>query len=165
MLYNVLQMETYNQKGVQIVYYPVVLSGVDKLFGESNNKVIMRRFDTMAYYDLPDEGRNVGIMGIMGTDNFPIHISKLHYDFVSTYDSLGTSGIYPAYSPKIGDIIFSKYNHQFYRVNMVKFEEEIFLQGKHTWTLFLENFRDNHYLVSEEIRALNDDYIFDVICD
>jgi hypothetical protein len=31
-LYRVLEMETYNQKGVQIVYYPVTLSATDALF-------------------------------------------------------------------------------------------------------------------------------------
>ena len=160
-LYDYLEMEGYNKFGVQMTYYTVNISA-DPLFGESNLKVISRRFDYMAYYELPNEGRNVSVLGIVGTDNFKIYVNMTHYNFVSTYDSLGTSGIYPAYLPKIGDLIYAKYNKQFYRINMVKKEDNIFLQGKHTYTFFLENFRDQNYLIGPEIKQLQSDPIFDV---
>lgn len=160
-LYDVLEMEGYNKYGVQMVYYPVGISA-DPLFGESNTKVISRKFDYMAYYELPNEGRNISILGIVGTDNFKIFINIVHYDFVSTFDSFGISGVYPSYLPKIGDLVFAKYNHQFYRINMVKKEDNIFLQGKHTYTFFLDNFRDQNYLIGGELRNLRTDPIFDI---
>lgn len=155
-LYRVLEMETYNQKGVQIVYYPVTLSATDALFGETNLQVLTRKFDSMSYYELPNEGRDVGMLGIVGNDNFKLFISIIHFDYVSTYDSFGVAGKYPSYNPKIGDIIFAKYNRQFYRVNMVKLEDDIFLQGKHTYTIFLENFRDKSYFISGELSTIVD---------
>ena len=158
-LYEVLQMEGFNERGVQMVYYPVDLVNPDTLFGETNNLVISRRFDYMAYYELPNEGRNVGILGIVGTDNFPIYVSKLHYDFVSTYDSYGTSAVYPTYLPKIGDLVYTKYNQQFYRINMVKLEDVIFLQGKHTYTFYLENFRNKNYTLGPAFDNLPNDPI------
>jgi len=88
----------------------------------------------------------------------------MHYDFVSQYNSSGTSASYPTYSPKIGDIVYAKYNQTFYKVNMVKMEDEIFLQGKHTYTLFLEVFKDKAYSISQELQDLDDDPIFDVVC-
>lgn len=162
-LYDVLQMESYNKYGVQMRYYTLNISDTDPLFGETNNLILERAFDYMAYYELPNEGRNVGLMGIIGTDNFPIYISKLHYDFVSQFDSSGTSGVYPTYEPKIGDLVYAKYNRQFYRINMVKLEDEIFLQGKHTYTLFLENFRDKGYTLGPELSGISNDPIQSII--
>ncbi len=162
-LYEVLQMEGFNKYGVQMRYYVLDISNPDILFGESNNLKLTRAFDYMAYYELPNEGRLIGIAGINLTDNFPIYISKLHYDFVSQYNSSGTSGVYPTYEPKIGDIVYAKYNKQFYRVNMVKQEDVIFLQGKHTYTLFLENFKDKGYTLSPELSAITNDPIQSII--
>jgi hypothetical protein len=39
---------------------------------------------------------------------------------------------------------------------MVKAEDNIFLQGKHTWTLQLIEFKNKGYLVSEELFNLGD---------
>lgn len=164
-LYDYLELEAYNKFGVQMVYYPVILSGTDPLFGEASNLVISRKFDYMAYYELPDESRTIGIFGITSTDNFKIFVNFIHYNFVSTFDISGiTSGTYPTYLPKIGDLVYAKYNKQFYRINMVKLEDDIFLQGKHTYTFFLENFREKGYILSPEMEALDDDPIFDVVC-
>ncbi len=164
LLYDVLEMEAYNKFGVQMRYYTLDMSNSDPLFGENNNLLLTRAFDYMAYYDLPSENKSVGLLGIIGVDNFPIYINKMHYDFVSQYNSSGTSASYPTYSPKIGDIVYAKYNQTFYKVNMVKMEDEIFLQGKHTYTLFLEVFKDKAYSISQELQDLDDDPIFDVVC-
>lgn len=158
-LYEVLQMEGFNERGVQMIYYPVDLVNPDTLFGETNNLILNRRFDYMAYYELPKEGRNVGILGIVGSDNFQIYVSKMHYDFVSTYDSSGTSAVFPTYLPKIGDLVYAKYNQQFYRINMVKLEDVIFLQGKHTYTFYLENFRNKNYTLGPALQGLPNDPI------
>jgi hypothetical protein len=47
---------------------------------------------------------------------------------------------------------------------MVKMEDDIFLQGKHTYTFFLENFREKGYILSSEMKSLVDDPIFSVVC-
>lgn len=165
-LYDYLELEAYNKFGVQMVYYPVILSGTDPLFGEASNLVISRKFEYMAYYELPDESRTIGIFGITSTDNFKIFVNFIHYNFVSTFDISGTSaGTYPTYLPKIGDLVYAKYNKQFYRINMVKLEDDIFLQGKHTYTFFLENFREKSYTISSELRAIADDPINTLIGD
>lgn len=162
-LYDVLEMEAYNKFGVQMRYYVLDMTNPDILFGENNNLILTRAFDYMAYYELPNEGRTVGLMGIIGTDNFPIYISIIHYNYVSQFDSSGTSGIYPTYEPKIGDIVYAKYNKQFYRINMVKREDDIFLQGKHTYTLFLENFKDKGYILGTELSGLSNDPIQTIV--
>lgn len=153
-LYEVLQMEAFNNYGVQMVYYPVTTSA-DKIFGEDNNRVIARRFEFMSYYELSPENKRLGIMGITGEDDFPIYISITHFNYVSTFDSFGTSGIYALYTPHIGDIIFSKYNHEFYVVKMVRAEDNIFLQGKHTYTIQLELYKNKSYRYSEELKQAN----------
>lgn len=160
-LYDVLEMEGYNKFGVQMTYYPVNISA-DPLYQENNTKVITRKFDYMGYYELPNESRNISILGIVGTDNFKIFTNYIHFNFVSTFDSFETSGVYPSYLPKIGDLVFAKYNHQFYRINMVKKEDNIHLQGKHTYTFFVDNFRDQNYLVDGELKTLKNDVIFDI---
>lgn len=153
-LYEVLHMESFNHMGVQLVYYPVSISA-DKLFGEDNSRVVERRFDFMARYDLPNESRNVSTIGIAGLDNFPIYISIMHFDFVSRFDSFGTSGAYETYTPKIGDLIYAKYNKTFYNILNVKAEENIFLQGKHTYTFILDVYKNKNYLYSDEIKKAN----------
>lgn len=153
-LYEVLQMEAFNNYGVQMVYYPISLSA-DKLFGEQNAKMITRRFDFMSYYELPDEGKKVSVIGITGEDNFPVFISITHFNYASTFDSFGTSGVYDLYVPKIGDIVFSKYNHEFYNVVMVRAEDNLFLQGKHTYTIQLDLYKNKSYRYSDELKQAN----------
>lgn len=153
-LYEVLQMEAYNHFGVQMVYYPVSVDA-DRLFGEDNARIIQRRFDFMGYYELPNEGHKVSVMGITGEDNFPIYISITHFNFVSKYDSFGTPNVNSLYVPKIGDIIHSKYNKDFYVIVMVKTEDNIFLQGKHTYTVQVENYKNKTYRYSDEIKQAN----------
>lgn len=163
-LYDYVELEAYNKFGVQMVYYPITFSATDSLFGESNVQIISRKFDYMAYYELPDESRSIGVFGIVPTDNFKIFVNIVHYDYVSTFDISGNAEVYPTYLPKIGDIVYAKYNKQFYRIKMVKMEDDIFLQGKHTYTFFLENFREKGYILSPEMESLDDDPIFDVVC-
>lgn len=160
-LYSVLQMEGWNQRGVQMLYYPVSISA-DYLFGEDNDRVILRRFEYIAYYDdpsLPKEDKMFNLMGIPGMDQFMIHINKYHFTYNSQFDSFGTSGVYPEYYPKIGDIVKAKYNNQYYEIVMVKEEDEIFLQSKHSWKVFLINYKNKGYLLSDEITATNDDIV------
>ena len=153
-LYEVLQMEAFNNFGVQMVYYPISISA-DRIFGEDNTRTIIRRFDFMSYYELPEETKKVSIMGITGEDDFPVYISITHFNYVSTFDSYGTSGVYSLYTPRIGDIVFSKYNHEFYVIKMVRAEDNIFLQGKHTYTLQLELYKNKSYRYSDEVKQAN----------
>jgi hypothetical protein len=145
-------------------YYPVSISA-DKIFGEDNARVVERRFDFMSYYELPTENRNLGIMGITVTDNFPIFVSIMHFNYVSrcnvsgTYDDIRYT--FPVI-PKIGDVVYAKYNNTLYIITMVKTELHLFLQGKHTYTIQLEVFRDKGYLFSSEFDNIPDDPFFNV---
>lgn len=149
-LYDVLQMEGFNHHAVPMRYYTVSISA-DKLYGEDNARIIQRAFDYNAHYELPKEEKMFSSLGTIVIDNFPIYISMIHFAVASQYNSSGTSGIYPSYAPKIGDIVYAKYNDKFYEVNMVKEEDVIFLQGKHTWTLQLIEFKNKGYLISPEL--------------
>jgi hypothetical protein len=153
-LYEVLQMEAFNNFGVQMVYYPISISA-DKVFGEDNARVIMRRFDFMSYYELPEETKKVSIMGITGEDSIVAYVSVTHFNYVSKFDSFGTSGVYPLYVPKIGDIVSAKYNKEYYVIKMVRAEDNIFLQGKHTYTLQLELYKNKSYRYSDELKQAN----------
>lgn len=153
-LYEVLQMESFNHNGVQMVYYPVT-NVSDKLFGEDNNQTVVRRFDFMCRYELPNEGRNVGVIGITTLDNFPIYVSIMHFNYASTFDSFGLEKVNEKYIPKIGDLLYAKYNKTVYRITMVKAEDNIFLQGKHTYTFQVEVFKDKEYNFSSEIKDAN----------
>lgn len=163
-LYEVLQMELYNNKGVPMYYYPVSINS-DKVFGEDNSRVVQRRFDFMAYYELPAEVRQTGIMGISYTDNFPIYISIMHFNHVSRCNVSGTytPDFYTIpVIPKIGDIVYAKYNQTLYIVLNVKTEIDMFLQGKHSYTIQLEVFKDKSYLFSDEMKTLTDDPLYNV---
>ena len=163
-LYEVLQMETYNNKGVQMYFYPVSISA-DKIFGEDNLRVVQRRFDFMSYYDLPAEIRQTGIMGITYTETFPIYVSVMHFNNVSRRNVSGDylPGVYTFPTiPKIGDVVYAKYNQTLYNIINVKTEIDMFLQGKHTYTLILEIFKDKGYLFSEEIANIPGDPFYNV---
>lgn len=157
-LYSVMESEAYNKFGIQTLFYPVSINS-DKVFGEDNNRVVQRSFQIMGYTEggtLPYEGRNVSTMGIVSTDNFALHVSIRNFNYVSTFDSFGTSGVYPTYEPKIGDLLYFRYNNRFYRILMVKKEFEIFLQAKHTYTFIVEGFKDLSYNISQELIDAND---------
>lgn len=160
-LAEVLEEESFLKYGIQSRYYPVS-QDKDAIFGEGNNKTIVRSFDCMPYTEsgeLPQEQRTVSTMGILSPDLFNVHISIRNFNVMSTYNTTGTSGIYPSYYPMIGDIIQFKYNKIFYRVLMVKLETEIFLQAKHTYTLILEKLKDINYSFSNELILANDPII------
>lgn len=154
-LYDVLQMEGFNHHAVPMRYYTVSISA-DSLYGEDNARVIQRAFNYNAHYELPKEEKMFSSIGTIVIDNFPIFINMLHFGVASQYNSFGTSSVYPSYEPKIGDIVYAKYNDKFYVVNMVKQEDEIFLQGKHSWTLQLIEFKNKGYLISQELLSAND---------
>lgn len=154
-LYDVLEMEGYNHRAVPMRYYVTSISA-DTLYGEDNARTITRAFDYNAYYELPSEEKMYSSIGTIVIDNFPIYINMLHFGVASQYNSFGVSASYPSYEPKIGDFVYARYNDKFYSINMVKQEDEIFLQGKHTWTLHLVEFRNNGYLMGSELLSAND---------
>jgi hypothetical protein len=154
-LYDVLAMEGYNHHAVPMRYYVVSISA-DTLFGEDNARIIQRAFDYSAHYELPKEEKMFSSLGTIVIDNFPIYINMLHFSVASCYNTSGVSAYYPAYEPKIGDIVYARYNDKFYEVNMVKSEDEIFLQGKHTWTLQLIEFKNKGYLLGPNLIGAND---------
>jgi hypothetical protein len=160
-LYDSVITEAYNKFGVPMVYYVVDYDkNYDKIFGEDMDRVIERKFNCMAYYELQEEIEMFTKWGIEGIDNFHLYISKSHLEIASTYNIDGTmsgstsgEGTYPSYTPKRGDIIRSVYNDRWYEIVNIQQEQEQFLQTKHSWDLIVKIRKDEHMTVSDALSA------------
>lgn len=79
-LYDLLITEAYNFHGITMSYY--ILSydiDKDRIFGEDNDRVILRSFDVQAYAELPNDKKSFSIMGMMNQDIFHLFISMKHF--------------------------------------------------------------------------------------
>lgn len=165
-LYDSLITEAYNKFGVPLVYYIVTYDvNYDKIFGEDNNKRVLRNFNVQGYYDLPKEMEQYSQFMIEGLDNFHIHISKKHFETASTYGGISTSaleGDESAYTPHEGDILKAKYNDYWYEIIQVKQQEEQFLQEQHSWDLTVKPLKDEHLTVTGDMIADEISAHFDV---
>lgn len=168
-LYDLLLTEAYNFHGITMTYY--ILSydiDKDRLFGEDNNRTIVRSFDTQAYAELPNDKKNFSTMGIMNQDIFHLYISMRHFAVASKYFNGVPSE--ESYTPRAGDIIrmslneindptrmtrlnsdfpdptdllrTGTMNNNYYEIIMVKKQEEQFLQHQHSWDLIVRAHRD-----------------------
>lgn len=169
-LYDLLLTEAYNLHGVSLTYFVLSYNtSADKIFGEDNNRTVLRSFDFMGMLDLPRDVRNFSTMGLGWTDKFHIFASKKHMSVASSMDMNGTSA-YDSYSPRAGDFIRLSYNDfndpsrqtpdqcenpapndlyrnaefntTYYEIISVKSEEEQFLQHKHSWDMIVRVHRD-----------------------
>jgi hypothetical protein len=157
-LYDSLVTEAYNKHGVCMTYYIVDFSTGNKpIFGEDNDKNIIRKFEAMGYCELPLEETIANPFGIEGIDNFEIHFSIRHFNEASRYDS---EQIYPQYDSHIpieGDLLQLQYSTYFLEVVHVRKEVEQFLQGKHSYTLLVRPIRDEHQSLSSDTSATMDE--------
>ena len=136
--------EAWNQHGTPIVYYVISYDTTyDPLFGEDNNRRVVRSFPVMVYYELPKEDRQWNVAAMEILDNFHIYISKRHFIAASKLDS-NMEQTYPPYTPKVGDVIKSRYNNFFYEITHVSEEEEMFLQRKHSWDIVVKQYKRQH---------------------
>ena len=172
-LFKVLMCENFNIYGTNCIYYPITFdTDYDKLFGEDNNRSIIRKFEIKTYFSLPKEEENYSVFGIEGLDVFDMYISKKHFDVASKlhvdanlFPSVSASlkDIYPSDRPNVGDIIYTKYNNKYYEILDVGEEDEMFLQYKHSWTLRVKEAKNEHLSLSATTSAsmsdINDDLI------
>lgn len=148
LLYDLLVTEAYNQAGTCMTYYVIDYDTTkDKLFGEDTDRTVLRSFDIMAHGELPREEQLWSKFGIEGLDNFQIYVAKRHFTAASSQDS------YDATVPRIGDMIYMDHNNRTYDVIDVGQEDEMFLQGKHTWIITLSPHQDTHIALSADTSA------------
>lgn len=152
-LYDLLLAEGYNLHGVCCNFFPIsVNTDYDRIFGEDNNRSVIRMFEFMAYFDLPKEAKQFSTMGQLWLDKFHIYISKRHFDSASRFGPQKQPFYYTSgYLPKIGDMLESKYNNVYYEVMSVKEQEHQFLQHQHSWDLTVRVFVDKHISVSPSV--------------
>jgi hypothetical protein len=154
-LWSMVTTEAYNKHGVRCTLYAVSTDPTyDRLYGEDLNRIISRKFDIMAFFQLPRQEKLWTAFGIQGMDTFSMFVSKIHFDAASKYESTGTSATYPAYIPKIGDIIKSKFNNMYYEITDIKSESGQFLQSlQHVWEFLVKPYRDTNLGLSATTSA------------
>lgn len=111
-LYDLIVTEQYNLHGMALTYFVVSYNTqYDRIFGEDNDRRVERKFDFMAYMDLPTDQKSYSVLGITSTDIIRAHVSMSHFNVASSfdldgaYDDTGISGIYPSIQPRAGDFI------------------------------------------------------------
>lgn len=143
-LYDKLMTEAFNKHGIPMVYYVISYDTTyDPLFGEDNNRRVVRYFPVMTYYELPREDRQWNVAAMEILDNFHLFISKRHFIAASKLD-LDLQQTHDPYTPKVGDIIKSNYNNFFYEITHVAHEEEMFIQRKHSWDVVVKQYKRQH---------------------
>ena len=159
-LYDLLLAEAYNKHGVCCSYIKISYNtNYDKLFKEDNDRTIERRFNIMAYFDLPRETKTFSNAGIGWGDVFHLYISKAHFNVASTYDSVGNLSAYPSYLPQVSDLLNVEFNETFWEIISVKDSQDQFLQGKHSWDLVVRAYRDKHLNVSPDTSGTMSDLL------
>ncbi len=151
-LYDLLATEAINQNGVPMVYYVTSFNtSYDKVFGEDNNRNIVRNFKIMAQYDLPQEIEQYSSFGIEGIDNFHVFVTKKHLEEASQYNSDQTRKVYPSYTPKEGDFLKALYQDLWYEVVNVKQQAHQFLKRQHVFQITVRPKRDENLSISASI--------------
>lgn len=152
--------EVYKQHGVCMEYYITTYDVTyDRIFGEDNDRRFVRKFDFMAYYNLPREDRLFSKFGIEGLDSFSMFVSKLSFGGMSTFGNSKVrgnkgKGTYSSVIPKIGDLVHSRFNNYFFEIVEVKEEQGMFLLSKsHIWEFIVRPFKDTYISLSATTSA------------
>ena len=162
-LFDTLQAEAFNHQGNPCMYYKISYDTTyDPLFGVDDTRRIERRFPCKAVFELQKETENYGPFAIEGLDTFPMYVSKRHFEAASQYVTSGVKNyppmtendpkrnVYEAVVPVVGDIIRAEFNNRYYEIKDVGEEEEMFLQGKHSWTFIVEEMSDKRLLLNPD---------------
>lgn len=149
-IFSLLATEAYNKLGIPLTYYVISLDPTySKVFGEDNNKRIVRSFEIMGFFQLPKEDRLWSRMGLEMMDEISCYISKRHFATASTYNDTQTSACFSEYFPAIGDVVISDYNKMIYDIVGVKEEQfNALLSRQHIVEIILRPFRDKHISTS-----------------
>lgn len=153
LVYKKIVNEVYNNYGTRCYYYIVDYNtSRDVIFGEDNDRYIIRKFPLQAYFNLPPHQDMVSMFGIEEMDDFKMYISKLQLSAASTLDCTDrygeTSGTFPMYAPMEGDLIRPNYSSEIYEILHIMDTEEQFHQDQHTWEVTVRKYRDLHFSIS-----------------
>jgi hypothetical protein len=155
-LFDLMVTEAYNKHGVCMDYYITSFDkSYNKIWGEDNNRRFIRRFQIMAFFNLPREEKLWTKFGIEGMDSFSMYVSKRHFWETSQYDDIQTNPkAFDPYIPRAGDYIFSKYNKFIYEIVEVKDEIMMNLLSKqHVWEFMVKPFKDEKIAVTPATSA------------
>jgi hypothetical protein len=137
--------EAFNQHGVKCDYYVVDYSlNNERIFGEDNDRHILRNFVVKVYFDLPPEVRQYTQIAMEDIDNFQMYITKNAFTKYSSN-----------YAPKYGDFIRPHYNGILYEIIDVIDTDEQFLNTQHTWKFTVRVWVNNMLTSTPNISAEN----------
>ena len=147
--------EAYNQFGFEVDYYVKQISTKrDRLFGEDPLENIVRRFRLSVYAEkLPNLQKKYQLQGMLYEEVFDVQATIAHFSEASQYDYDRTNAKYDIYKPKIGDLMYFKFNDKYYEVINVKSfaEGTAFLGTPITYTFTLRIWKNNH----EDVDVMN----------
>lgn len=151
-----LTSEAYNQFGFEIDYYVKQISTKrDRLFGEDPLENIVRRFRLSVYTDkIPNLQKKYQLQGMLYEEVFEVQATIAHFNEASQYDYDRTAIKYEMYKPKIGDLMYFKFNDKYYEIINVKAfgEGTAFLGTPITYTFTLRIWKNNH----EDVDVMNE---------
>lgn len=161
-MFDCMTAESIAMSGVQGYWYIVDYSlENEKVFGEDNDRTIIRKFPFMfAVDELPTESRSWAKFGIEGLDVFHIHVAMVAFLQASQMESDGNTIAYKQREPKAGDIVQSTHNGIFYRVLDVKGDKtDTITQRLHSYDIILTQLEMAHHNVSDLLIEENDEIL------
>jgi hypothetical protein len=151
--------EAYNMFGFEVDYYVKQISTKrDRLFGEDPLQNIVRRFRLSVYAEkIPNLQKKYQLQGMLYEELIEVQATIAHFNEASQYDYDRTSIEYEMYKPKIGDLMYFKFNDKYYEIINVKAfgEGTAFLGTPITYTFTLRIWKNNHEDV--DVMKQNDD--------
>ncbi|MFW6219908.1 MAG: hypothetical protein ACOC33_03630 [bacterium] len=147
-IFQLAQMEAYNQRGTPCFYYVVDYDEkYDKIWGEDGNRLITHYFsDVMVYYKFQRDDKLWSKFGIEDMSTFSMYISKEHFRDITKENDI-------SHIPQQGDIIQTQYNNYLYEVVERKETNGMYLLSKqYTWELIVRMFKvESNVKLSSEI--------------
>ena len=147
-LFSLWATEAYNQRGVCMQFYIASYdTKYDRIWGEDGNRRFIRYFEMMVFYNLPIEDKMWTKFGIEGTDQFTMWATKRHFREASMV------GGNEEYIPRIGDVMRSNHDNNFYEIVEVAEQVALFVQSKqHIWEFLVKPFKDENIKLTDETK-------------
>jgi len=150
LFYQKVTSEALDTNGVMCDYYVVDYSANnEKVFGEDNDKHVLRNFKVKVFYDVPPEQRQYNQIGMEDLDVFPMYVTKLAFNQYSN-----------GYVPKYGDFIKPHYNSVLYEIVDVIDTDEQFLNTQITWKLTVKVWENNMVTTTSGVQDENLEKIY-----
>lgn len=146
--------ELINLHGVDCTYYHSDYNTENnKLMGEDNDYMYVRKFPIKAMFELPVDQRRATLAGLEVDDKVEVKITIDHFKAASTFDYVSQEYyINDSIAPKQSDLIKFDYNGVYYEVLSAKKSFDNFLQGTHVWRLMITPYVQNKQSVSTDIK-------------